>query len=109
MATIEDFERIDMRVGRVVSVDDFPEARRPAWKVEVDFGPEIGTKRSSAQITNYEREELEGRLVVAVTNFPPRQVGPFVSEVLLLGVPDDGGRIILLRPDSDVPPGGRVY
>ena len=109
MATIEDFERIDMRVGRVVSVDDFPEARKPAWKVEVDFGPEIGTKRSSAQIANYAREELEGRLVVAVTNFPPRQVGPFVSEVLLLGVPDDDGRIILLRPDSEVPPGGRVF
>ena len=109
MATIEDFERVDMRVGRVVSVDDFPEARKPAWKVEVDFGPEIGTKRSSAQITNYAREDLEGRLVVAVTNFPPRQVGPFVSEVLLLGVPDDHGRIILLRPDSEVPPGGRVY
>jgi tRNA-binding protein len=108
VATIEDFERIDMRVGRVVSVDDFPEARKPAWKVEVDFGQELGIKRSSAQITNYAREELEGRLVVAVTNFPPRQVGPFVSEVLLLGVPDADGRIILLRPDSEVRPGERV-
>ena len=108
MATIEDFERIDVRVGRVVSVREFPEARKPAWKVEVDFGPEIGVKRSSAQITNYAREELESRLVVAVINFPPRQVGPFVSEVLLLGAPDDEGRIILLRPDSEVPPGARI-
>ena len=108
MATIEDFERIDMRVGRVVSLHEFPEARKPAWKVEVDFGPELGIKRSSAQITNYPREGLEGRLVVAVTNFPPRQIGPFLSEVLLLGVPDEHGRIVLLAPDSDVPPGGRV-
>ncbi len=109
MATTEDFERIDMRVGRVVSVEEFPEARKPAWKVEIDFGPEIGTKRSSAQITNYGREELEGRLVVAVTNFPPRRIGPFVSEVLLLGAPDEAGRVVLLRPDSDVPAGGRVF
>ena len=108
MATIEDFERIDMRVGRVVSVQEFPEARKPAWKVEIDFGAEIGTKRSSAQITNYAREELEGRLVVAVANFPPRQIGPFVSEVLVLGAPDEEGRIMLLRPDSDVPPGARI-
>ena len=108
MATIEDFERIDMRVGRVVSVEEFPEARKPAWKVEIDFGAELGTKRSSAQITNYAREELEGRLVVAVTNFPPRQIGPFVSEVLVLGAPDADGRIVLLSPDSDVPPGARI-
>ncbi len=109
MATIEDFERIDMRVGRVVSVEDFPEARTPAWKVEVDFGPQIGIKRSSAQITNYGREELVDRLVVAVVNVPPRRIGAFVSEVLLLGAPDEAGRVILLRPDSDVPAGGRVF
>ena len=109
MATIEDFGRIDMRVGRVVSVQEFPEARKPAWKLEVDFGSEIGTKRSSAQITNYARGELEGRLVVAVLNFPPRRIGPFVSEVLLLGAPDENGQVILLRPDSDVPLGGRVF
>ena len=108
MATIEEFERIEMRVGRVTSVQEFPEARKPAWKVEVDFGPQIGIKRCSAQITNYARDQLEGRLVVGVTNFPPRQIGPFVSEVLLLGAPDEDGRIILLRPDSDVPPGGRI-
>jgi tRNA-binding protein len=109
VATIEDFDRIDMRVGRILSVEDFPEARKPAWKLEVDFGPEIGTKRSSAQITNYTREELEGRVVVAVVNFPPRQIGPVRSEVLVLGAPDEEGRIILLRPDADVPLGGRIF
>ena len=98
-----------MRVGRVTAVDDFPEARKPAWKLAIDFGPEIGTKRSSAQITNYERDELVGRLVVAVVNFPPRQIGPFMSEVLCLGAPDEEGRVILLHPDTDVPVGGRIF
>ncbi len=98
-----------MRVGRVVSVDEFPEARKPAWKLRIDFGPEIGEKRSSAQISHYAREDLEGRLVVAVVNFPPRQIGPFMSEVLVLGLPDEEGRVTLLRPDADVPVGGRVY
>src|SRR3954465_7621757 len=93
--SFEDFQRIDIRVGRVTSVDDFPEARKPAWKLTIDFGPEIGARRSSAQITNYARAELEGRLVVAVVNFPPRQIGPFMSEVLTLGASDDEGRIIL--------------
>jgi tRNA-binding protein len=109
VATIEQFERIDMRVGRVVDVENFPEARRPAWRLRVDFGPEIGEKRSSAQITNYSREELEGRLVIGVVNFPPRQIGPVTSEVLIVGVPDDQGRVILLQPSTDVPLGGRVY
>ena len=109
MATIEDFEKVDIRVGRIVSVDDFPEARKPAWKLEMDFGPEIGSKRSSAQIAHYSREELEGRLVLAVVNFPPRQIGPVRSEVLVLGVPDDEGRVTLLTPSADVPLGGRVY
>jgi len=109
VATIEDFEAIDIRVGRVVSVEDFPEARKPAWKLELDFGPEIGLKRSSAQLAHYSREELEGRLVLAVVNFPPRQIGPVHSEVLVLGVPDDQGRVTLLAPDADVPLGGRVY
>jgi tRNA-binding protein len=109
VATIEDFDRIDMRVGRITRVEDFPEARKPAWKLTVDFGPEIGEKRSSAQITNYPREELEGRLVVAVVNFPPRQIGPVRSEVLVLGAPDEEGRIILLKPSSDVPLGGRIF
>ncbi len=100
---------VDMRVGRIVSVEDFPEARKPAWKLRIDFGDEIGEKRSSAQITNYPRELLEGRLVVAVVNFPPRQIGPVRSEVLVLGAPDAEGRIILLRPDSGVPVGGRIF
>ena len=81
----EQFEAVDMRVGRVIAVDDFPEARRPAWKLTIDFGDEIGVKRSSAQITNYERAELEGILVVAVVNFPPKQIGPFMSECLVIG------------------------
>src|ERR671917_1108503 len=102
------FLAVDMRVGRVTAVEAFPEARKPAWKLTVDFGPEIGLKRSSAQITNYGREELEGRLVVAVVNFPPRQIGPFMSEVLCLGASDEEGRVILLAPDTDVPLGGRI-
>ena len=109
MATIEDFDKLDIRVGRVVSVDDFPEARKPAWKLEVDFGDEIGRKRTSAQITNYTREELEGRLVIGVVNFPPRQIGPVRSEVLVLGVPDEEGRVILLQPSSEVPLGGKMF
>jgi tRNA-binding protein len=106
---IQDFQAVDMRVGRVVAVADFPEARKPAWKLTIDFGPEIGTKRSSAQITNYPREALEGRLVVAVVNFPPRRIGPFESEVLCLGASDAEGRVILLAPDADVPLGARVH
>jgi tRNA-binding protein len=109
VATFEQFLEIDMRVGRVLAVDEFPEARKPAWKLRVDFGPEIGEKRSSAQISHYTREDLEGRLVVAVVNFPPRQIGPFMSEVLVLGLPDEEGRVTLLQPDADVPLGGRVF
>ena len=105
----DDFLAVDMRVGRVIGVEEFPEARKPAWKLTVDFGEELGTKRSSAQITNYAREELEGRLVVAVVNFPPRQIGPFMSEVLVLGASDSEGRIILLHPDTDVPLGARIH
>jgi tRNA-binding protein len=106
--TWEQFEAVDMRVGRVTAVDDFPEARRPAWKLTIDFGPEIGTKRSSAQITNYERAELEGTLVVAVVNFPPKQIGPFISECLVIGALDDEQGVILLRPDRDVALGDRI-
>jgi tRNA-binding protein len=105
----EDFEKVDVRVGRVIRVEEFPEARKPAWKLHLDFGPEIGERTSSAQVTNYDREELEGRLVMAVVNFPPRQIGPVRSEVLVLGVPDEDGRVILLRPDADVPLGGRMF
>jgi tRNA-binding protein len=107
--SFDDFLAVDMRVGRVLEVHEFPEARKPAWKLTVDFGPEIGVKRSSAQITNYTREGLEGRLVVAVVNFPPRQIGPFLSEVLCLGASDEEGRIILLSPDTDVPLGSRIH
>jgi tRNA-binding protein len=109
MITFDDFLEVDMRVGRVLAVEDFPEARKPAWKITIDFGPELGTKRSSAQITNYSREELEGRLVVAVVNFPPRQIGPFMSEVLTLGASDEDGNVILLEPRSDVPLGSRIH
>jgi tRNA-binding protein len=108
MATFDQFLEIDMRVGRVTRVEDFPEARKPAWKLTIDFGPELGERRSSAQIRNYRREELEGRLVVAVVNFPPRQIGPVMSEVLVLGAPDDEGRVILLHPDHEVPLGARI-
>jgi tRNA-binding protein len=105
----DQFLAVEMRVGRIVEVEDFPEARKPAWKLRIDFGPEIGVKRSSAQITNYAREELEGRLVVAVVNFPPRQIGPVRSEVLTLGASDEQGRVILLAPDADVPLGARIH
>jgi len=108
MATFDDFQRIDMRVGRVLSVRDFPEARNPAWKLEIDFGPEIGIKRSSAQITHYAPEQLEGRLVVGVVNFPPRRIATFDSEVLVLGALDAGKGVVLLRPDEDVALGDRI-
>jgi tRNA-binding protein len=102
------FQAVDMRVGRIVSVDEFPQARVPAWKLKIDFGPEVGVKRSSAQIAHYPREELEGTLVVAVVNFPPRQIGPFSSEVLVLGALDDQLGVVLLRPDADAAPGSRI-
>jgi tRNA-binding protein len=108
MATIEDFNELDIRVGRVTRVEEFPEARVPAWKVSIDFGPSIGEKRSSAQITHYSREELEGTLVVGVVNFPPRRVAGFESEVLVLGALDDELGVVLLRPDRDCAPGDRV-
>ena len=109
MIDFDDFLKVDVRVGRIVGVEDFPEARKPAWKLTLDFGPELGERKSSAQITNYTREQLEGSLVVAVVNFPPRQIGPIRSEVLVLGVPDADGNVILLRPDADVPLGGRMF
>ena len=108
MATIEDFEKIDMRVGRVVRVDDFPEARNPAWKLEIDFGAEVGVKHSSAQITHYTRDDLEGRLVVGVVNFPPRRIAGFESDVLVLGAVDDEKGVVLLQPDEDVALGDRI-
>ena len=107
--SFEDFQRIDIRVGRVVCVEDFPEARKPAWKLTVDFGPEVGIKRSSAQITHYTREQLEGRLVVAVTNFAPKRIAGFKSECLVLGALNDENGVVLLRPDEDAAtPGDRI-
>ena len=98
-----------MRVGRVTGVDDFPEARKPAWKLEIDFGPEVGVKRSSAQITHYPREDLEGRLVVAVTNFAPKRIAGFKSECLVLGALNAENGVVLLRPDGDAAaPGDRI-
>jgi tRNA-binding protein len=105
---LEHFREVDMRVGRIESVEDFPEARVPARKLTIDFGEAIGRKRSSAQITNYTREELEGTLVVCVVNFPPRQIGPFRSEVLVLGALDDELGVVLLRPDRDAAVGSRI-
>jgi tRNA-binding protein len=103
-----DFEKVDMRVGRIVSVEAFPEARSPAWKLRIDFGPQIGEKRSSARITNYTREELEGRLVVGVVNFPPRQIGPVRSEVLVLGAVAEDHPVLLLGADAGSQPGDRI-
>jgi tRNA-binding protein len=108
MIDFADFLEVDMRIGRVTAVEDFPEARRPAWKLTIDFGPEIGVKHSSAQITHYSREELEGTLVTAVVNFPPRQIGPFMSEVLVLGALDEQRGVVLLRPDRGAEPGARI-
>src|SRR5690606_24410277 len=108
--TMDDFLAVDIRVGTIVEAADFPEARKPAYKLVIDFGPEIGRKRSSAQITrNYARDELVGRQVAAVVNFPPRQIGPRMSEVLTLGFPDASGEVVLVSVDRPVPNGGRMY
>jgi tRNA-binding protein len=104
----DEFMRVDMRVGRIVEVEDFPEARKPAWKLQVDFGEQIGVRRSSARITNYERDALVGRLVVAVVNFPPKQIGPVRSECLVLGTYTADGTVLLLAPGPDAALGDRV-
>ena len=106
----DDFMKVDIRVGQITRAEPFPEARKPAIKLWVDFGPELGEKKSSAQITvHYDVEGLIGRKVLGVLNFPPRQIGPFMSEVLVLGVPDKDGEVVLLTPDKDVPLGGRMF
>ena len=106
----DDFLKVDIRVGTITEVQDFPEARKPAFKLYIDFGEETGQKKSSVQATeNYKKEELVGTQVMAVVNFEPRQIGPFMSEVLTLGVPDKNGNVVLLRPTKDVPNGGRLY
>lgn len=108
--SFDDFMKVDIRVGQITRAEPFPEARKPAIKLWVDFGPELGEKKSSAQITvHYKVEELPGRKVMAVVNFPPRQIGPVMSEVLVLGVPDADGEVVLLTPEKDVPIGGRMY
>jgi tRNA-binding protein len=109
MITYDDFLKVDMRVGKVTKVEDFPQARNPSYKFEIDFGPEIGTKRSCAQLTNYSQDELMGRQIVAVVNFPPKNIAGFLSEVLILGVPMEGGVVSLLEPKDEAIIGGRVY
>jgi tRNA-binding protein len=106
----DDFLKVDIRVGEVVRAEPFPEARKPAFRLTIDFGPEVGVKKSSAQITeHYTLEQLHGRKVAAVVNFPPRQIGPFMSEVLTLGFPDADGKVVLVGVDRDVPVGGRLF
>ena len=105
-----DFERVDIRIGTIVDAQRFPEAHKPAVKLFIDFGPELGVKRSSAQVTvHYRCDQLIGRQVCAVVNFPPRQIGPFVSEVLTLGLPDEDGAVVLIKPDFKVPNGGKLF
>lgn len=109
MISYNDFEKIDVRVGKIIRVDDFPQARKPAYRLAIDFGAEIGIKRSSAQITNYPKAELLGKLIIGVVNFPPLQIGSFSSEVLTLGVSDSNGNVILLTPTHEVPPGRKMF
>lgn len=108
--TYPDFEKVDIRVGRITQVDDFPQARKPAYKLTIDFGPEIGVKRSSVQIVHhYQKEQLHNRLVMGVVNFPPKQIGPFQSECLTLGFPDADGNVVLAQPEREVPLGSKMF
>jgi tRNA-binding protein len=108
--TYDDFDKVDIRVGRIIGVEDFPEARKPAYKLTIDFGTEIGIKKSSVQIVkNYTKEELKDKLVIGVVNFPVKQIGPFLSECLTLGLPDTNGDVVLLAPSKDVPLGGKMF
>lgn len=110
MITFDDFQKIDIRVGKIIEVQDFPQARKPAYKLTIDLGTEIGVKKSSAQVThNYTKDQLLNKLVLCVVNFPPRQIGPFISEVLTLGVPDQNNNVVLMQPERTVPLGGRLF
>lgn len=110
MIDYTDFQKVDIRVGKIIRVEDFPEARKPAYKLTIDFGEEIGIKKSSAQIVaNYTKEDLLGTLILGVVNFPPKQIGPFISESLTLGVNDENGNVVLIRPDKDATIGSRLY
>ncbi len=110
MATVDTFLELDIRVGKIIKIEDFPEAKKPSYKLTIDFGEEVGIKRSSAQLVdNYTKDELEGKQVLGVVNFPPRQIGPFISECLTLGIPDADHKCILVTPDRQVPIGGKLY
>lgn len=110
MANIEDFQKLDIRVGKIIKVEEFPEARKPSYKLTIDFGQDLGIKHSSAQLVDlYSKEELQGKLVLGVVNLEPRQIGPFISEVLTLGVPDENHHCILAVPDKDVQKGAKLY
>ena len=109
MATIDDFQKLDIRVGKIIDVEDYPEARKPSYKMKIDFGPEIGIKQSIGQFTHYKKEELVGRLIAVVVNLPPFQMGPAVSETLTLGFPDEEGKAILVVPEKQVPIGGKLF
>ena len=110
MITYNDFEKVDIRVGTIIEVNDFPEARKPAYKLLIDFGPEIGIKKSSAQITkHYSKNELLGKQVLSVVNFPEKQIGPFFSQALTLGLPDENGNVVLVGPDFQIPNGAKLF
>lgn len=110
MASYNDFDKLDIRVGEIMTADDFPQARKPAYKLTIYFGDEIGTKLSTAQITdNYTKDDLVGQRVLGVVNLPPKQIGPFVSECLTLGLPDEDGKVVLVMPEREVPLGGRMF
>ncbi|MDP3765884.1 MAG: tRNA-binding protein [Nanoarchaeota archaeon] len=110
MVSVEDFNKIDIRVGRIIEVEDFLEAKKPSYKLKIDFGSEVGIKKSCAQlVANYSKEDLRGKLVLGVVNFPPRQIGPATSEVLVLGVPGKNGHCVLIEPERDVEIGGKLY
>ncbi|HLC31473.1 MAG TPA: tRNA-binding protein [Candidatus Nanoarchaeia archaeon] len=110
MATFDDFQKLDIRVGKIVEIEDFHEAKKPAYKLKIDLGNEIGIKKSTAQLVkNYTKQQLQDKLVLCVVNFPPRQIGPAVSEVLTLGVPDKNGECVLIEPERDAPVGGKLY